>query len=216
MKPPLDRRVALTLAVILIAAIVLALYVDKGTILLSVNEHEVWSVARFFHTVTDFGDHLAYVIAIAVALLVKFRYAVAIACNGLVTLFLSGYLKSLFQQPRPLVWLREQGLDGAELFAFGTFLQPAYDSFPSGHAMAAFSLYGFCALVSKRAWQQAVWLCLAVLIAFSRIYLGFHFLQDIVFGSIVGMLIAYTGYILQSRYLTRVKILDVQLYKKVL
>ena len=109
--------------------------------------------------------------------------------------------ESIFAQPRPAQWLRAQGMDETELFAFGSFLQPSFDSFPSGHAMAAFSLYGFCALVSKKAWVQGVFLVLGILIAFSRIYLGFHFLQDVVAGSIIGILIALVGYTLQARLL---------------
>lgn len=67
-------------------------------------------------------------------------------------------------------------------------------SFPSGHAMAATLLYGFLATFGVRnvqAWQWWVLAVLAacmliVLIGFSRIYLGVHFLSDVLGGMAAG------------------------------
>lgn len=65
-------------------------------------------------------------------------------------------------------------------------------SFPSSHAMIA-----FCAIpiLSKQYPKlKNVWIGIAVLIAFSRVYLGLHFFSDVIAGGaigyIIGMLIA--------------------------
>jgi len=62
-------------------------------------------------------------------------------------------------------------------------------SFPSGHSAAIFSLCIALALVlSRRRWGW--WLAvLALLVGFSRIYLSQHFLQDVLAGSTVGILV---------------------------
>jgi membrane-associated phospholipid phosphatase len=67
-------------------------------------------------------------------------------------------------------------------------------SFPSGHAMGATLLYGFLAAFgvrNVRAWRWRVLAVLAagmliVLIGFSRIYLGVHYLSDVLAGMAAG------------------------------
>jgi membrane-associated phospholipid phosphatase len=67
-------------------------------------------------------------------------------------------------------------------------------SFPSGHAMAATLLYGFLAAFVVRkvqAWRWRVLTVLAsglliVLIGFSRLYLGVHYLSDVLAGMAAG------------------------------
>jgi membrane-associated phospholipid phosphatase len=66
--------------------------------------------------------------------------------------------------------------------------------FPSGHAMAATLLYGFlAAFIARkvRAWRWRVLVVLAagmliVLVGFSRLYLGVHYLTDVLAGMAAG------------------------------
>ena len=60
-------------------------------------------------------------------------------------------------------------------------------SFPSMHAMVAFSLLPL--LMKYLSKQKLFWISFAFLAAFSRIYFGFHFLSDVVFGALVGYFI---------------------------
>ncbi|MEA5146508.1 MAG: diacylglycerol kinase [Candidatus Limiplasma sp.] len=115
------------------------------------------------------------------------NYSIPIAINLMVSVSLNDALKNLFLRDRPPLALR-------------AIAETGY-SFPSGHAMAAAAFYGFLMyLVWQSAWpvrrkrRTALLLgLLIVLVAGSRVYLGVHYLSDVVAGLAVatGYLIAY-------------------------
>lgn len=90
-------------------------------------------------------------------------------------------LKHLFQRPRPV--LEEP------LVHISTF------SFPSGHAVASTVFYGaLCALVfahtrspALRALAVLAAMVMVLLVSFSRVYLGAHYLSDVIAGAAVGL-----------------------------
>ena len=95
---------------------------------------------------------------------------------------LNNVLKELFARTRPA--------------PIGATLIPAQQwSFPSGHAMvsAAFYFYiGYLCWKGLRGWARytacALLLLLVLLIGFSRLYLGVHFLSDVIAGYAAGFL----------------------------
>jgi len=78
----------------------------------------------------------------------------------------------------------------------GGLLEPSSYSFPSGHATVSIAFYGFLAFIlahSSSRWQSRVnislaGILLALLIGFSRLYLGVHYLSDVLAGFLVGFL----------------------------
>ncbi|MBS3105552.1 phosphatase PAP2 family protein [Candidatus Woesearchaeota archaeon] len=82
-----------------------------------------------------------------------------------------------------LIVLRQRPID--------TFTYPFTNvlnySFPSMHAMAIFSLLPL--LVKHLPKQKHLWIGFGLLAVFSRIYFGFHFLSDVVFGALAGYFI---------------------------
>ena len=58
-------------------------------------------------------------------------------------------------------------------------------SFPSAHAAAVFS--SLAVLDKEFRKFKWIWLGIAFLVAFSRIYLGVHYLSDVAFGALVGL-----------------------------
>ncbi len=71
-------------------------------------------------------------------------------------------------------------------------------SFISGHATNSFGLAVFLSLIFRNRWVTVPALIWAALNSYSRIYLGVHFISDIVGGIIVGSLIGWLMYILYS------------------
>jgi membrane-associated phospholipid phosphatase len=60
------------------------------------------------------------------------------------------------------------------------------NSFPSGHATAAFCLFTFLSFYTKENILKFSLINLAIVIAFSRVYLSQHFIEDITVGSLIG------------------------------
>jgi len=86
-------------------------------------------------------------------------------------------LKILIGRTRPFV----AGLG----FAPSTFIKKTYyswdSSFPSLHTAAVFCVLPF---LQKKA--KPIWLCFAVLVAFSRMYFAFHYPSDVIAGALIG------------------------------
>jgi membrane-associated phospholipid phosphatase len=61
--------------------------------------------------------------------------------------------------------------------------------FPSGHTSSAFAVWGGLAVVLRRRWLAWLAALMIALIAFSRLYLGVHFLADILGGALLGGLV---------------------------
>lgn len=126
-------------------------------------------------------------------------WAVALVTGG--GLLLSTILKFVFHRARPLT--------AAEFMT-----HPSY-SFPSGHAMNSMITYGFLALllldrVRERGRRAGIALAALVVIGaigFSRVYLGVHFVTDVVGGWLAGaawLLVGIGGYrFAQQRLATR-------------
>lgn len=136
------------------------------------------------NTLTDFGASLIIIpvfVAVIGVLLWKHRYGAAaflgLASGGALVLDLT--MKLFFQRPRQqLAWAR---------------VLPDY-SFPSGHTMNAVVFYIALALIlwsvfGRRTGLVAmgVAVVLALGVGVSRIYLGYHYLTDVVGGLLAGV-----------------------------
>ena len=99
-------------------------------------------------------------------------------------------LKHAFRGPRPY-WLDQSVSLSSEDTSYGI---------PSGHSQTAFIIYLYLAIWLRRRWVWALALLMVFLMGLSRIYLGVHFLHDVLAGYLVGLLIL-VGYLLWWRYL---------------
>jgi membrane-associated phospholipid phosphatase len=80
----------------------------------------------------------------------------------------------------------------------GVELWNAFNSFPSGHTSCVFVfLAGIAAILPYRyRFLQIFLMVFAFLTGFSRIYLSQHFLADVLFGSLIGMISTVITYVI--------------------
>jgi len=135
-----------------------------------------------FVSITELGDGLVHAIVIgAVLAVLLFRRCYRTSGYWLVTLLIAEMLTRLFKWsfhlPRPVALY--QGIS-----AFG---------FPSGHTIMNVVIYGFLAILLARGSRSSFrWvplgaaLLVSSLIAFSRLYLGAHWLSDVLGGLFIG------------------------------
>ena len=66
--------------------------------------------------------------------------------------------------------------------------------FPSGHTSIAVAFGGALALLFRKKWLNILVLILIFLIPFSRIYLGVHFMADVLGGYLIGLVMLWSFY----------------------
>ena len=123
---------------------------------------------------THLGSELVFmVMAVAIYWCVsksRGMYVLAVGCLGTT---INQFLKLAFRVPRP--WVKDPSftiVESARADATGY-------SFPSGHTQNAVGTFGCLARDAKRRWVSAVCILLALLTAFSRMYLGVHTPMDV-------------------------------------
>ncbi|WP_051180042.1 phosphatase PAP2 family protein [Selenomonas ruminantium] len=88
-------------------------------------------------------------------------------------------IKHVVMRPRPFLQI-------PDLMLLGPL--PRSFSFPSGHTVCAFAL-AFIVWRLHRGWERVLVMALAVVMAFSRLYLGAHYPTDV----LAGVVVAYLG-----------------------
>lgn len=76
--------------------------------------------------------------------------------------------------------------------------------FLSSHAANSFGLATFLSFFFRQRWIKIGLLVWAVVVAYSRVYLGVHYLGDIVCGALLGVGIAYGVYWLHQKYASKI------------
>ena len=110
----------------------------------------------------------------------------------------SGIFKPLFERLRPT----HDPSIGNLVHIVNNYRGGKY-GFVSSHAATTFSIATFMSLIFRNRWSNSLIFSWALIVSYSRIYLGVHYPGDILGGAITGALVAYGMYELLILFLPR-------------
>ena len=157
---------------------------------LFINQYHNSFFDTFFRYATDLGDGIMFGVVIVLGLFIRFRISFYSAVVGIFTLIIISVISKelLFHDwPRPAnvfgkLDISLHYIDGVRNHMISTF--------PSGHSTTAFGLYALLALFCRKNLGKFILSTIAIIAAFSRVYLSQHFVRDSVVGSIIGFTVA--------------------------
>ena len=157
---------------------------DKIGFHLVLNAFHTPILDTFFKYFTYVGAWVPCAVAVVLLIFRKWKIASVILVGQLVATLITTPLKHIIRAKRPSAILSDLGINFPVVE--GVDLHSTL-SFPSGHTSAAFTFCFAVALFCPRWWQKLLCLFVAVLCGYSRIYLSQHFLEDVLAGSMVGV-----------------------------
>jgi len=171
---------------ILCVCLVIKLVYTKAVIYFAVNSLYNPLADRLAPYVTDIGNGWTAVAIAAILTLFNYRRALIVASSYAVTSLSAQILKYIFDAPRPKLYFKDQiskihFVKAVEILSL--------HSFPSGHTVSAFTLAVIFTYWSKNKAWGPVFLLIAVMVGYSRMYLSEHFFEDVTAGSVIGVII---------------------------
>jgi undecaprenyl-diphosphatase len=153
---------------------------DK-VIILFIDNIQYPLLLTIFYLITLFGEMyiFAWIALILLAvLIINQRKFLALGLTVIIDPLMIYILKTLINRPRPF-----------EALNINSSIQTSMSSFPSGHTMMFFSIIP----VMSKNFPKIKWIfwTFAILVGFSRIYLGVHYLSDVIGGAIIGYSIGW-------------------------
>jgi membrane-associated phospholipid phosphatase len=171
------------------------LFWTTGIVILSMTEKiQLHRKLNIFHNylldeiaivLTNVGDGLFAVFIGLVFLFIEIRVAVLISLSFLLSAGITQFLKHVVfsESFRPMHYF---GSDKSFHLIQGMEYH-LNNSFPSGHSTTCFALFTMLAIYfSSRKLLQVIFVFMAIVFAFTRVYLSQHFFEDILAGSVVG------------------------------
>jgi len=163
--------------------VLMVILVSKATSFLWFNFYHSQALDNFFTYYTFLGDG---VVALAIIALMLLMRKTALSFRLLLTFLISGLiaqvLKNWFHAPRPLTYFNHQ--------VYHHFIEgvtnSGYHSFPSGHTTTAFAIAAMLACHFRKNISCLIFFILAAGVGYSRIYLGQHFVPDVLAGMMLG------------------------------
>ncbi len=166
-----------------------------GFYLMNVHHSDIFTY--FFIYATYLGDGI-FCIAIGILLFVfKKRFlSILILSSYAISGIIAQILKYFIIEPRPAILLKDSDY---KYFIDDVTLHNLH-AFPSGHTASAFALAAVLSFAAKNKNYSILFLCVAILVGYSRIYLAQHFLDDVLAGAAIGFVSAIVCQLWLEKY----------------
>ena len=154
------------------------------------------TLTPFVKWITWFGSATALILITLFIIIKNKQVGFLVGCNLIIITILNQVLKLIIQRPRPDEY---------------RIIDASGYSFPSGHSMISMAFYGFiiyliCKYVNNKILKYfliGLLGSLIILIGVSRVYLGVHYVSDVIAGFIISIayLILFTEIV--DRFMTK-------------
>lgn len=171
---------------LLAVCVLIMLVLTKEDIYFAINHRHTVFTDVFFTYITQLGASDSCILISIIVILINFRKGFLLASSYVLTFVISQTIKHSVQAPRPHLFFAKK-LNGIYLVKGVVMLDT--NSFPSGHSVSAFTAAVVLTYVAKNKRWSWFFLLIAVLVAYSRMYLSEHFLIDVTTGSALGVFV---------------------------
>ncbi|HET6254147.1 MAG TPA: phosphatase PAP2 family protein [Puia sp.] len=167
--------------------LIFLLTVGKAVSFIELNPYHRSTLDTIFIWVTFMGDgRFAIVICLIFLVLRRWSRALQLIAAFLISALVAQILKNVFSMPRPKQYFPA----GQYSYFIDGVTHIGFASFPSGHTTSVFAMATLLAIFDSNKKGNILYLLAAVAVGYSRIYLGQHFLGDVLVGSVIGTLTA--------------------------
>lgn len=189
-----QRSYFILFGIILLFGLVLVVVLSKEEIFFFVNKHHSTFSDQLFYYTTCLGYGWAFLILSLIAILFKYQHFFVVIYAALFQTIIVQVLKKVIFSNiiRPYKYFQEIGVVDIHLVE-GVKVYSNH-SFPSGHTATAFCVFTLLLLIIDKKYLGPLFLFMAILVGYSRIYLVQHFFIDVYVGSIIGVLSAFMAY----------------------
>ena len=204
----LQERPANNFGIAFILAIIIAvgtggliLILGKNGSFQLINSHHNEIADQFFKYFTHYGDGVMWVPLGLFCFFFKRKYFIAVLAGAIISTLLAQFLKRIVypEELRPISYLSESfpvhQIAGVEMRRL--------HSFPSGHTTTAFTMALIMShMINKKVWSILLPL-LALIAAYSRVYLAQHFPTDLLAGMCIGIVSAILSLLVYKKIIRR-------------
>jgi membrane-associated phospholipid phosphatase len=172
--------------IIFVIAITLKIIFTKEDIYFFINGLHFPLGDILFPYITELGSSITAVVLPLLLLFVSYRKSLLLATSYIVTFIINVPLKNYFGAPRPKLYF--DGTLRPIYYVPNVEVLSNHFSFPSGHTVCAFTAAVVLTYITPNKKFGYLYLLLAILVAYSRMYMSQHFFEDVTAGSFVAVL----------------------------
>lgn len=172
---------------------------SRDELLLFFNQNHTGFFNEYFKISTNLLGGIGIAILLIIALLHRYSTFFKIGISLLVSFLFVELIKTITDLPRPSTYFAND--PSIVLNPVTNVVLLPVRSFPSGHSTTGFAIFFGFAILLKNQIAKLLCLFIATSIAISRVYLLQHFTRDILFGSIIGVIITSLVFYIFDKYI---------------
>ena len=173
---------------VLLVGVAALFYWNKEQIFLALNNRhtDVADVVLKYFTYVGDGIFMA-ALGVIMFLIGKRKLGLLLILSFLLSGLLAQTIKRIEQRPRPGAYFKQP----ERIHRVDEKLLKGNNSFPSGHTTTAFATFSLLAFATRNKAIQFFFFAVAVVVGYSRIYLGAHFAEDVLAGAALGFISSF-------------------------